>query len=56
MNKKIINLFAIALITIGLTTGAVNIQAQIAPYRVSDRNVQYLLNRIESRTDILNAT
>lgn len=51
MNRKILNFFTLALLMIGLTTATVSVQAQ-RPYRVSDRNVQYLLNRIESRTDI----
>ena len=51
MKRKIINLFTFALLTIGLTA-TMSVQAQTRPYRVSDRNVQYLLNRIESRTDI----
>ncbi len=50
MKRKIINLFTFALLTIGLTT-TMSVQAQTRPYRVSDRNVQYLLNRIETRTD-----
>ena len=51
MKRKIINLFTFALLTIGLTA-TMSVQAQTRPYRVSDSNVQYLLNRIESRTDI----
>ncbi|MEO8071940.1 MAG: hypothetical protein ABI686_01720 [Acidobacteriota bacterium] len=50
MKRKIINLFTFALLTIGLTA-TLSVQAQTRPYRVSDRNVQYLLNRIETRTD-----
>lgn len=52
MKRKILNLFTFVILTIGLTTTAMSVQAQTRPYRVSDRNVQYLLNRIESRTDI----
>lgn len=51
MKIRILNLFTFALLTIGLTTATMSVQAQTRPYRVSDRNVQYLLNRIETRTD-----
>ena len=52
MKRKILNLFTFALLTIGITTATMSVQAQTRPYRVSDRNVQYLLNRIETRTDV----
>ncbi len=50
MKRKILNLFTITLLAIGLTTATMSVQAQ-RPYRVSDRNVQSLLNRIETGTD-----
>jgi uncharacterized protein Yka (UPF0111/DUF47 family) len=50
MKKSLLNLFTFALFTICLTT-AMSVQAQIRPYRGSDSNVQFLLNRIETRTD-----
>ena len=52
MNRKIINLFTFAIFTIGLTTGSDEHSGAKRPYRVSDRNVQNLLNRIETRTDV----
>ena len=50
MKKQLLQFFALALLITGLMT-AVNIEAQTRPYRVSDRQVQNLLNRIETKTD-----
>lgn len=50
MKKQLLKFFALTLFITGLLT-AVNIQAQTRPYRVTDRQVQNLLNRIETRTD-----
>ncbi len=50
MKRKILNLFTVTLFAIGLTTATMSVQAQ-RPYRVSDRNVQNLLNRLETKTD-----
>lgn len=50
MKKQLLKFFALALFITGLMT-AVNIEAQTRPYRVSDRQVQNLLNRIETKTD-----
>ncbi len=50
MKKQLLNLFTFALFTICLLT-VISVQAQIRPYRVSDSNIQLLLNRIETRTD-----
>jgi hypothetical protein len=48
MRRKLIVLFT-ALIA-GLTT-AITMQAQVRPYTATDSQVQFLLNRIETRTD-----
>ncbi len=50
MNKTLKNIANIALITLIISTGMA-LQAQVRPYRVSDRQIQTLLNRIENRTD-----
>lgn len=50
MKKQLSKLSIFALFTIFMFAG-ISVQAQNRPYRVSDRNVQYLLNRIETRTD-----
>ena len=55
MRKTINNLFYLLLITI-FTASASNLQAQTRPYRVTDSQVQYLLNRIEQRTDTYKRT
>lgn len=49
VRKKILQSFYLFLFTI-LVSSAVTVNAQ-RPYRVSDNQVQYLLNRIEQRTD-----
>ena len=51
MKKQILNLFTFVLLILGFTIATMSVQAQNRPYRVSDRNVQFLLNRIETRTD-----
>ncbi len=51
MKTRIINIFTIAVLLLTGLTAAATADAQNTPYRVSDRTVQYLLNRIESRTD-----
>ncbi len=51
MRKILLNLFTFGLLSLGLMAGTANIQAQNRPYRIADRNVQYLLNSIERKTD-----
>ena len=50
MKKQLLQLFTLALFMTGLTA-AISVEAQTRPYRVSDRQVQTLLNRIETKTD-----
>ncbi|MDQ3180622.1 MAG: hypothetical protein M3Q33_08885, partial [Acidobacteriota bacterium] len=50
MKKQLLKIFALALFMTGLTT-AISVDAQTRPYRVSDRQVQNLLNRIENKTN-----
>ncbi len=50
MRKTIFQLFYLMLITATLSSVSF-VQAQVRPYRVSDRQVQTLLTRIEQRTD-----
>jgi hypothetical protein len=50
MKTKIYSLFTMALFAVFLTT-ANEITAQVRPYRVTDNQVQTLLNRLETRTD-----
>ncbi len=52
MRKQLSQLFTFGLFAFSLLFASTTIQAQNRPYRVSDRNVQYLLNRIETRTDL----
>ncbi len=52
MRKQLLQLFTFGLFAFSLSFASMHIQAQNRPYRVSDRNVQYLLNRIENRTDL----
>ena len=51
MRKTIIHSIYIFIFTLLVASAGV-VDAQTKPYRVSDRQVQYLLNRIEQRTDI----
>jgi hypothetical protein len=48
MRRKLIFLFTVLIA--GLTT-AITTEAQVRPYTATDSQVQYLLNRIETRTD-----
>jgi len=50
MKKQLLRLFTLALFMTGLTT-AISVEAQNRPYRVSDRQVQNLLTRIETKTN-----
>jgi len=51
MRRIIFQSFYLILITAILSSVSF-VQAQVRPYRVSDSQVQYLLNRIEQKTDI----
>lgn len=52
MNRKFIHSALIALFALTVSASlAVSVEAQNRPYRVSDRQVQSLLDRIESRTN-----
>jgi hypothetical protein len=50
MNRIFLNFFTFVFLTITLST-AYTAQAQLRPYRVNDRQVQVLINRIETGTD-----
>ena len=50
MRKQILAFFAFVFFTVSFTN-TINIEAQARPYAATDRQVQYLLNRIETRTD-----
>ncbi len=50
MKIKIYSFFAMAFLAVVLTT-VTNTSAQVRPYRVTDNQVQTLLNRIETRSD-----
>lgn len=50
MKKQLLKIFAATLLMTGLTA-AISVEAQNRAYRVSDRQVQTLLNRIETKTD-----
>ncbi len=50
MKNKLLQFIAISLFMTGFLT-AISVEAQNRPYRVSDRQVQTLLDRIETRTD-----
>lgn len=49
MRNRLIYIFTLALLTIGITSTAVT--AQNRPYRVSDRQMLALMDRIETKTD-----
>ncbi|CAN5316981.1 hypothetical protein BH10ACI1_BH10ACI1_28340 [soil metagenome] len=49
MSYKLRNIFTMVLITISVA--AINTMAQTRAYTATDRQVQYLINRIETRTD-----
>jgi hypothetical protein len=51
MRRQLLILAIFSLMTFGFAATATNVEAQNRPYRVSDRNVQSLITRIESRTD-----
>lgn len=52
MNRLFLNVFTYLFLAVALTTAAtVTTQAQVRAYRVNDRQVQTLINRIETRTD-----
>ena len=55
MKKQLLRLFALALFMTGLAA-ATNVEAQNQAYRVSDRQVQNLLNRIETKTNTFKDT
>lgn len=50
--KSYLSAFFSLLLFLGAISTAQNIDAQVRPYRVTDRQVQILLNRIETNTDI----
>ena len=50
MKKQLLKFFALALFMTGLTA-TISVEAQTRPYRVSDRQVQNLLTRIETKTN-----
>ncbi len=50
MKKQLLKFFVLALFMTGLTA-TISVEAQTRPYRVSDRQVQNLLNRIEIKTN-----
>jgi signal transduction histidine kinase len=50
MRKSFLNIISFTLMAVFLTT-AYTVQAQVRAYRVTDRQVQTLINRIETRTD-----
>lgn len=50
MRNRFLSIYTIALFTIVFSV-ANSISAQVRPYRVTDRQVQTLLNRIETRSD-----
>jgi len=50
MRKSFLNLFTFIFLAVTFTT-AYSVQAQTRAYRVTDRQVQTLINRIETRTD-----
>ena len=50
MSRIFLNAFTFVLLTITLST-AYTVQGQLRPYRVNDRQVQVLINRIETGTD-----
>lgn len=51
MRKKILNNLIINLIIMFVAAAGITVQAQNRPYKVRDSQVQYILNRIETRTD-----
>jgi signal transduction histidine kinase len=50
MRKSFLNIFTFLFLAVTFTT-AYTAQAQVRAYRVTDRQVQTLINRIETRTD-----
>ncbi len=50
MRKQILAFFAFVFFVVSFTN-TINIEAQSRPYAATDSQVQYLLNRIETRTD-----
>ncbi|HEX8370628.1 MAG TPA: hypothetical protein VF604_18935 [Pyrinomonadaceae bacterium] len=50
MSRIFLNVFTFVFLTITLST-AYTVQGQLRPYRVNDRQVQVLINRIETGTD-----
>lgn len=55
MRKQLLKFFTLAVFITGYLS-AVNISAQTRPYRVTDRQVQNLLVRIETKTDIFKSS
>lgn len=51
MRRSFLNIFTFLFLAVSFTT-AYTVQAQVRAYRVTDRQVQNLINRIETRTDV----
>lgn len=50
MRKQVLAFFAFVFFTVSFTN-VISIEAQVRPYNATDNQVQYLLNRIETRTN-----